>query len=142
MYLDILRLFFHPIPLSFLHPLQFRLEKFREKEREAKIARLSCRVCDRKIEAWFWLSFLFLIFSFLNLVLCFVIFNLNIVVWSWVYTNLRLISRSYDNFDTFEFIGLFYQFLDIYCLVRIFIRFLHVLGFGWWTERWNLKSES
>ena len=118
------------------------LDYIREKERQAKIARIPCRVCDQKIEARFWLSFLFLLFSFLNLVLCFVIFNLNIVVWSWIHANSSLTTRSCVSFDAFEFIEWFYRFLDANCLARILIKFLHLLGFGWWTKRWNLKSES
>ena len=33
-----------------------------------------------------------------------------------------------DFFDALEFVGLFYQILDIYYLVRNLIIFLHVLG--------------
>ena len=49
---------------------------------KAKIARILGRVCDRKIQARVLaeLSFPSLLFSFLTLFLCSLIFNLNIVV--------------------------------------------------------------
>ena len=77
-----------PIPLNTTSIPEFSISfkgSFREKEGKAKIAKIPNRVCGRKIQARYWLSFLSLLFSFLNLVLCFVIFNLNIVVWSWFY---------------------------------------------------------
>ena len=39
-----------------------------------KTARHPCRVCDREIQARFWLSFLLLLFSFLNFRFMFVIY--------------------------------------------------------------------
>jgi len=45
--------------------------------------------------------------------------------------NFSLISRSgVVSCVAFEFIGWFYRFLDANCLVRILIKFLHVLDFG------------
>jgi len=43
--------------------------------------------------------------------------------------NLSLISQSCVSFVAFEFVGMFYRFLDANSLVRILIKFLHVLGF-------------
>ena len=69
-----------PNPSPFHSPFSifFSLGVVLEREGEVKTTRNPCRVCDRKIEARFWLSFLFLLFSFLALVLCFVISDLNL----------------------------------------------------------------
>ena len=88
----------------------------------------------------FFVELFFLLFSFLTLVFCFVIFNLNIEVWSWIYENLGLISRSCVSFVAFEFVGLFYRFLDANIHVRILITFLHVFGF--WVMNWKVRFET
>ena len=55
--------------------------------------------------------------------------------------NSSLISQSVVSFVAFEFIELFYWFLEVHCLVRILIKFLHFLGFGVMDWKVKLKTE-
>jgi len=86
-------------------------------------------------------SFPSLLFSHFNFMLC--NFCFGFAVWSWILCEFEFyFSIFLLILGIFEFIGWFYRFLNFNCLVRNLITFLHVLGFGWWTERWNLKPES
>jgi len=57
---------------TILHHLVLVLVSITEKEREAKIARIRCRVCDRKIQVRFWLSISFpsVLFSHFRFIFC------------------------------------------------------------------------
>jgi len=79
MYLDTLEVILPPHSIHH-SPSSLVFRVVLEREREAKIATIPCRVYGRQIQARFLLSFLSLLFFFLTLVLCFVIFNLNIEV--------------------------------------------------------------
>ena len=69
-----------PIPLFhhfFIIWFQF-LEQIREKEGEAKNAKIPCRVCDRKTQARFWLTISFPSLLFPNFRFMFCNFDLNL----------------------------------------------------------------
>jgi len=56
----------------------------------------------------------------------------------WIYANnCYVLDLFFYHFKHFRIVGLFYWIIDVYCLAKILITCLHVLGIGWRTKRWN-----
>jgi len=102
--------------------------------------RIPCRVCDQKTQAQFWLSILFLLFSFLNFRFMFSNFDLNLYYSSWINASFSQISN------------LMLLVLTLLSLLNCFIKFLMFIVvweidqflacFEFWVKNWNVKLET